>query len=479
MAEENLKHKTKVGLYWKFLEQFANYGMQFVIGIFMARLLSPEDYGISALPGVFLAVAGIFANAGFGTALMRKENVTEEDLSTAFYYSTGMGILLYIALFFASPYIADFYHVPILTPLIRVTSLGFIYGPLGTPQYIILTRRLDFKTPTKVSVVCKVLGGAIGISMAYYGYGVWSLAISSMVAGIIGLLINWYIVRWYPKRGWSKESFKYLWGFGNKFILSQLLDTIYNNITPIAIGKFYSTKELGVYNRAESYAKLPSQNITGVIEGVTFPVLSKMQGNDERLKANYLRMIKATAFIVFPLMMGLAALANPLVILMVTAKWQACVIYLQILCFSLMWFPIHSLNLNLLLVKGRSDLFLRLEIAKKIMGLSVLSITLPMGILFFCIGRIISSLLCLIINTYYNGKLLDMGFLRQMKDLAPTFTLSLLMFMLCYGITIMFESYWLQLIVGFVIGGTFYLGCAYTFKICGLEDAIYMIKRKK
>ena len=478
MAEESLKRQTKKGLYWKFAEQFANYGVQFIIGIFMARLLSPSDYGITALPAVFMAVAGIFAGAGFGTAMIRKPELTEEDLATSFYYSTGVGIICYIILFFASPWIADFYNAPVLKPLMRVTALGFIYGPLGTPQNIILTRRLDFKTPTKIGVVCKILSGVVGITMAFYGYGVWALTISSMFAGIVGLLLNWYVVRWYPKTGWSKESFRYLWGFGNKFMASQLLDTVYNNITPIFIGKYYSPADLGVYNRAENYAKMPSQNVHGVISSVTFPVLSKMQNNDEALAHNYRRMLKVTAFVVFPIMTLLAGLARPLILIMITAKWEACIILLQIICFSMMWWPIHAINLNLLLVKGRSDLFLRLEIIKKVYGVVILAATLPFGLIVFCLGRVFSNIFGLLVNTYYTGKLINCGFLQQMKDLSPTLMLSFLVFAVSFGITLVIPNLWAQLILGGLSGAGVYLGIAMMFHMKELSDVHYMLHRK-
>lgn len=475
MAEQSLKQQTKKGLYWKFAEQFSNYGMQFVIGIFMARLLSPSDYGITALPAVFLAVAGIFAGAGFGTAMVRKKELKEEDLSTAFYYSTCVGIIAYILLFVASPWIADFYNTPVLKPLIRVTAIGFLYGPMSTPQSIILQRRLDFKTPMKISVVCKISAGIIGIVMAFYGYGVWSLTISAMLAGIIGFICRWFVVKWYPKTGWSKESFKYLWGYGNKLIASQLIDTIYNNITPIVIGKFYSPADLGIYNRASGYAKLPSQNITSTIQGVTFPVLSKMQNDDVALAHNYRRILKTTAFIVFPLMMLLAALAHPLIIIMITKKWEDCTILLQIICFALMWYPIHAINLNLLQVKGRTDYFLKLEIIKKFYGIIILVATLPFGLIVFCMGRVISSIVGLIVNTYYTGILIKCGFWTQMKDLTPILVLSFITFLVSWGVTFIFNNLWLQLIVGGLAGSFFYLGTAYLLKMEQLNDVKYML----
>lgn len=478
MAEQILKQQTKKGLYWKFAEQFANNGMQFVIGIVMARLLSPSDYGITALPAVFLAVAGIFAGAGFGSAMIRKPELKEEDLSTAFYYSTGVGIIAYFLLFMASPWIADFYNTPVLKPLIRVTALGFLYGPMGTPQNIILQRRLDFKTPAKISVICKIVAGIVGITMAFYGYGVWSLTISAMLAGIVGLCINFYVVRWYPKTGWSKESFKYLWGYGNKLMASQLIDTIYKNITPIVIGKFYSTADLGFYNRARGYASLPSSHATSVLQSVTFPVLSKMQDDDEFLKHNYRRILKTSAFVIFPIMMLLAGLSRPLIIIMITKKWEACIILLQIICFSLMWYPIHAINLNLLMVKGRSDWFLKLEIIKKIYGITILASTLPFGLVVFCLGRILSSFIGLIVNTYYTGKLINCGFITQMKDLAPTFLLSLATFLISWGITQIIPVLWLQLVIGGITGSAFYLGMAYLLKMRQLDDVKYMLKRK-
>lgn len=478
MAEQSLKQQTKKGLYWKFAEQFANYGMQFIIGIVMARLLSPSDYGITALPAVFLAVAGIFAGAGFGTAMVRKPELKEEDLSTAFYYSTGVGIIAYILLFCVSPWIADFYKVPVLTPLIRVTALGFLYGPIGTPQNIILQRRLDFKTPAKISVFCNVISGIIGISMAYYGYGVWALAISGMISGIVSLGIKFYVVRWYPRKKWSKESFRYLWGYGNKLMASSFIDTLYGNITPIVIGKFYSPMDLGIYNRAESYAKIPSQNATGVLQSVTFPVLSKMQNDEESLAHNYRRMLKVSAFVVFPIMMLLAALARPLILLMITAKWEACIIFLQIICFSLMWYPIHAINLNLLQVKGRSDWFLKLEIIKKIYGVIILALTLPLGLTVFCLGRVLMSLISLVVNTHYTGKLINCGFITQMKDLFPTFILSLITFAISWGTTQLFLNLWLQLILGGVVGSLFYLGMSFLMGMEQLNDIKYMLCRK-
>lgn len=477
-TKENLKQQTKKGLYWSFFNQFANYGMQFCVGIVMARLLSPSDYGITALPAVFMAVAYIIQNGGLSGALIRKTDLSEKDLSTAFYYSISVGIVLYVVMFFSARWIADFYNTPVLVPLIRVTALGFLWGPLGTPQNVILNRKLDFKTPTKISIISRIVSAIVGISMAFIGYGLWALVISGLLSSFLSLIMNWYVVRWIPKTGWSKDSFKYLWDYGNKMMASSLLDTLYNNIAPVFIGKFYSPAELGVYNRAQGYAMMPSQNVTGVIQGVTFPVLSRMQNDNEALAHNYRRMLKATAFIIFPIMMMLSALAYPLVITLVTAKWESCVILLQIICFQLMWYPVHAINLNLLQVKGRSDLFLRLEIIKKIVGVSILAITLPHGLIVFCCGSVVSSLIALVINTYYTGKLINVGYFKQMRDLLPIVLLGLIMFAMIHLSNYLIPNMLLQIICGGIFGAIVYIGGAVLFKFSELDDVKYMLKRK-
>lgn len=477
--EENLKGKTKKGLYWRFFDQFSGYGMNFIIGIVMARLLSPSDYGITALPAVFMLVAQHLQDGGLSGALIRKTNMTEQDLSTSFYYSLCLGVFLYAVLFCAAPWIADFYNTPVLVPLMRITALGFLWGPLATPQTVILKRRLDFKTPTKISIINRIIGAVVGIGLALMGYGLWALVISGLVTGILYVIFNWLAVRWLPKTGWSKASFKYLWNYGNKMMASGLLDTLYNNIAPMFIGKYYSPAQLGVYNRAQGYASMPSSNITGVIAGVSFPVLSKLQDDDAVLASNYRRMLKVSAFVIFPLMLMLSALARPLVITMITAKWEGCIILLQIICFSMMWYPIHAINLNLLQVKGRSDLFLRLEIIKKVVGVAILVVTLPMGLVQFCCGGIISSLIALVINTYYTGKLIQVGYWKQMKDLMPIFLLSLLMFGCIHAANYFISNMWLQLIVGGMVGAIIYLGGAYLLKFEELKDVKYLLNRKK
>lgn len=479
MAESTLKHKTKVGVYWKALEQFGNHGTQFIVGIVMARLLTPEDYGITALPAVFMAIASLFVDCGFSSALVRKKEVTEKDLSTAFYYSIVIGVICYIAFFFSSPWIAEFYSTPVLEKLMRITALTFLITPLNTPQNVLLQRKLDFKTPTQINVCTKIIGGVTGIICAYCGWGLWALVISTLTSTILTMFITWLVVRWIPREKWSTDSFKYLFGYGSKMLFTFLIDRIYMNITPVVIGKYYSPAQLGVYNRSLNYAQLPSNQLTSVISSVTFPVLSKVQSDNEKLAENYRKMLKCTAFVIFPLMTLLCVLAKPFIVLLITEKWLDCVPYLQLMCIWWVWIPIHSLNLNLILVKGRSDLFLRLEIIKKSIGLCIMCITLPMGILQFLYGSILNSFISLFINTYYTGKFINVGFLKQMMDLVPLLCMCVLMGGIVYVINLFIASLIFQFVIGLTLGTILYLGTAYFANLSELEDVKYMLNRKK
>lgn len=480
MPEESLKYKTKKGLYWKFFDTFANYGMTFIVGIFMARALSPEDYGITALPAVFISVAGIFIGGGFGTALVRKPEVTDEDLSTAFYYSIVLGVFCYSIIFIASPFIADFYDTPILKSLVRITALTFLWSPLVTPQSVILTRRMDFKNPARISIINKIIGSIVGITMAYTGYGVWALVGSSLVSSLMGFFQTWWVVKWLPRTPFSKESFKYLWNYGNKMMAISLLYTLYGNIVPVLLGKFGGTRDLGNYNRAAGYAALPSSNITGVLTSVSFPALSKIQDDDERLAYNYRKMIRVSSFIVFPIMMMLSALAYPLIITMITAKWEACVILLQIMCFTYMFQPAQILNLNLLQVKGRPDLQLRIEIIKKVVGAVVfIYAAVNLSLIGLCVTDFCYTMFALFLNSCYTGKIIHVGYIQQIKDFLPSLTLSLVMFGIILLINSLIDNLIIQIFVGGLTGAIIYIGGSYIMKFPELEEVKYLLSRKK
>lgn len=476
--DDNLKNKTKKGIYWKSIDLLFNQGMQFIVGIIMARILTPSDYGITALPVIFIAIANVFIDGGFGLALIRKPDLTEKDLATSFYYSILVGVGCYLILYIIAPYIADFYNIPVLIPLIRVTALTFLWSPLNTPQTILLNRKLDFKVMARISVVNKLLSGIMGIIAAYYGYGLWSLVIYSLSSSLMGVLQSWMVVRWYPKEYFSKQSFKYLWNFGNKMIVTRLLDSIFSNITPIIIGKFFSPLQLGFYNRALSLGQLPSMQIGGVLQGVTFPVLSKIQNDEDTLVRGYRKMIKTTAFIVFPLMFLLSALAKPIIILLLTEKWSESILLLQILSFYLMWGPVSVMNLNLLQIKGRTDLCLKLQYKKNLISLIIMMITLPFGLVVFCCGQFINQMFTIFLNMSAVGKTVNMGYLKQMKDLLPIWFLGFSMFIIVLITVSFLNNSWFQLFGGAFLGIIYYVILSILFKFEEWNDIKYMLNRQ-
>lgn len=471
-------NSIKKGLAWKFLDQSMMQCMQFAIGIVMARLLSPSDYGITALPAVFMLVADALIDGGFTIALIRKPDLTEKDLATSFYYSIAVGVFLYCVIFLIAPYIAEFYNVPVLTPMIRVTSMSLIWGPLATPQRVILNRRIDFKTPARINIATKFVTGLIGIAMAYLGYGFWALVITGLLASMMSLLLTINAVRWFPKEKFSKESFKYLWNFGNKMLLTRMLDTIYSNIAPIIIGKYYSPESLGVYNRAQGYAKLPSVNIAETIQSVTLPALSKLQDDNEALVREYNRLIRGSAFLTFPIMLMLSALAEPLIVVMLTDKWIECVPLLQIMCFTLMWAPISYLNCNIIQVKGRSDIFLKLDVKKKVVSFIFMCVSLPFGLIWFCIANFLGMMYTIYANISAVGKLTGMGYIKQMRFILPVLALSVGMFAVILLVNLFLGSNLLKIIVGALVGSVVYLLGAKYMKMQELAYVINFIKKR-
>ena len=474
----SLKEKTVKGVMWSSIDRFSTQGIQFVFSILIARQLLPSDYGVVAMLGIFLAVSQTFIDSGFGTALIRKIDRTDTDFSTVFYFNIVVAAFFYLVLWFAAPYIAVFYEIPLLEDVTRVVALTLIFSSLSGVQNAKLSIAIDFKTRAKISVSVTLITGAIGLWMAYNGYGVWALVAQSVFASLLGTVLLWCLVRWIPKPTFSWQSFREMFSFGSKLLASALLDTIYNNMYTLIIGKFFSSATLGLYSRASSLARYPSSNITGVLQGVTFPVLSSIQNEPERLAGAYKRFLRLSAFVIFPSMIGLAAVADPLIRLVLTDKWEGCIYLLQIVCFSMMWYPIHAINLNLLQVKGRSDFFLKVEIIKKIQGVLILFITVPMGIVAMCYGSVVSSLLCLIYNTYYKQKLIGYCYVAQMKDLLHILVHSLVMGAGVWCIVQLLDSLWWQLIVGVLSGAAYYIAGASLMRFEELDEVISLVRKK-
>lgn len=475
---ESLKRKTVKGIVWSTLERFSVAGVNFIFGLILARLLMPTDYGAIAMLSIFMAIAQTFIDSGFSNALIRKPDRTETDNATAFYFNIGVGLAAYFSLYLAAPYIAQFYKTSILIPLTRIMGLNLLLNSLCVVQQALLTARIDFKTQAKISLNAAVVSGLVGIGFAYAGYGVWALAIQSVLASVIRTILLWILAKWRPKAKFSKQSFRNLFGYGSKLLASGLLDTIYNNLYTIVIGKRFSVATLGVYSRADQWANFLAINVTGILQRVTFPILSSIQNEDERLRVNYRKFLRVSGFVIFPLMMGLAAIADPLTRFILTDKWADSIPLLRILCFALMFYPIHAINLNLLQVKGRSDLFLRLEIYKKILGVATLCVTIPMGITAMCVGRVFTSWVALAMNTHYTGKLIHLGFFQQLKDYIPTLLNSFSMGVIVYGVTLIVSGSGLQLLTGVIIGASYYILSNYLLKTMEWKELILIVKRK-
>ena len=475
---ESLKQKTVSGVIWSSVERFSVAGLQFVIMIVMARMLTPEDYGLVAMLQIFIAVSQSLIDSGFSQALIRKLDRGQRDYSTVFYFNVVVGLVLYGVLFVAAPWIARFYEVPELVDITRVMAIGLALNSFTVVQRAILTIRIDFKTQAKATVTAAIVSGVVGIGMAYGGCGVWSIVAQQVSNLAVNALILWVVSRWRPSWCYSWTSFRELFGFGSKLMLSGLLDTLWRNVYLIVIGKVFSKADLGYYTRAQQFADFPSSMLTGVFQRVTYPVLCNLQEDNERLAVNYRRLLRVVAYIIFPLMVGLAAVSTPLVLVLLKEQWLFTADLLKVICVAAMFYPVHALNLNLLQVKGRSDLFLRLEVFKKLVGVGILLMTLPMGLMMMCVGQIFSSIICLAINTYYTGRLIRVGFVRQMADLSPTLLLTFVMGGGVYLLTTLFANVYVQLGVGIVAGVVFYTGGSYLFRFPEMRELVSIIRKK-
>jgi len=440
----SLKQKTITGLAWSFVDQFANRGISFIVGIILARILSPREFGLVGMITVFIAVSNSFISSGFGSALIRKKNCTQTDYSTVFFFNLSAGILLFVALFLSASAISDFFNEPQLKPIVQVLGLVLIIESLTIIQRTILTKRIDFKLQARISIIASLGSGIIGIAMAFKGFGVWSLVAQQLSRQAVNSALLWLWNRWKPTVIFSKQSFKELFGFGSKLLLSGLIDTIYRNVYYLVIGKYFSALDLGYYTRADQFKALPSQNLNAVIGRVSYPVLSSIKDDIPRLKANYQKLIRSTMFITFVLMLGMAAVARPMILALIGEKWEPSIVYLQMLCFVGMFYPLQALNLNILMVQGRSDLFLRLEVIKKVLAIPVIIIGVYLGIKAMILGLMVLTLLAYYINSYWSGKLINYSIINQVRDILPAFGLAAVTAVVTFliGLVLPFSPLW-------------------------------------
>ena len=452
----SLKLKTVSGLIWSFVDTMAGQGISLIVGIILARLLSPREFGLIGMITVFIAVSESFINSGFSSALIRKKDCTDTDYSTVFYFNLVTGAIFYLLLFISAPAISGFFNEPELKAVLQVMGIVLIIDSFTIIQKTILTKRIDFKLQAKISVIASTVSGIVAIIMAFSGFGVWALVAQRVINQGLNSLFLWIWNRWKPLLVFSIKTFKELFGFGSKLLLSGLIDTIYRNVYYLIIGKFFSAQELGFYSRADGFKNLPSQNLNTIVSRVTYPVLSSIQDDIPRLRDNYQKLIRTIMFITFILMLGMAAVAEPMIHTLIGAKWEPAIIYLQMLCFVGMMYPLQALNLNMLQVQGRSDLFLKLEVIKKIIGIPIIVIGIFFGIKMMIAGMMVNTLIAYYLNSYWSGAKIGYSFKKQVKDILPSFILALIMSIFVYFLGELLPfSYPVKLLIQVLFGGLF------------------------
>ena len=462
MSKQNLRNTTVKGVGWSFTDSILNQGITFLVGIVLARLLSPAEYGLLGILMIFIVISESIVNSGLSSALIRKQGATDMDFSTVFITNLILSFVMYGILFISAPIISIFFEQPQLTRLLRITGIIVIINALSLVPLAKLTKEVNFKSITICSFSAAIISGAIGISMAYLDYGIWALVGQQISKQLVYTLALWIANKWIPKLRFSNHSFKELWGFGWKLLVSGLIDAIWREIYKVVIGKFYSPATLGQYTQAHQYASIFSSNLSNIIQRVSYPVLSKIQDERERLKQAYRQVIKVTMLVTFVLMFGLAGCAKQFILVLIGEQWLPCVGYLQIICFSMALYPLHAINLNMLQVQGRSDLFLKLEIIKKCVAIIPLLLGIFIDIYWMLIGSVVTGWFSYYLNAYYSGPYLKYSVLEQIRDILPSLLLAFGMAIVVYIIG------WLPLSPYIVLPMQIACGAIIVFSICEL-----------
>lgn len=467
---ESLKQKTVRGVSWSFVEQILARGVNFVIGIILARLLSPTEYGLVGMLGIFIAISQLFIDGGLTSALIRTKNPSEKDFSTVYIINMGLSVVFYFLLFFTAPLIADFYHQPLLKPLARAIALTFVIGSISSIQGTLLTIRVDFKTKTIISLATSILSGVTGILCAYKGLGVWALVAQMLTSTAAASILTLFFVRWIPRLVFSKDSFKRLFSYSSKLLAASLISTIYDNAYPLVIGKRFTAADVGQFSRAGQFPGVASGTITSALNRVAFPVLSQIQDDDAHLLRVYEKYIQLSSFILFPVMMWICGCARPLVSILLKEQWLECIPLMQILCFSVITNGITTINLNLLYVKGRSDLVLRLEVIKKSIAFAILFISMFFSVKVMCYGQVLYAFIAMYLNCFYTKRILKYSFFQQLKAIYPYFLLSLVILGESLLLTSLFASNYLALASSIIISLLTYMCIAKVMNLYAFHE---------
>lgn len=474
---DSMRKKALSNIMWRFAERCGAQGVSFVVSIVLARLLTPDVYGTVALVTVITTIMQVFVDSGLGSALIQKKEADDLEFSTVFYCNFSICIILYIIMFFSAPYIANFYYMPDLTALIRVISLTLIISGVKNVQQAYVSRNLMFKKFFYSTVGGTIFSAILGIAMAYTGYGAWALVAQQLSNAAIDTLILWITVPWRPKKMFSFTKLRGLFAYGWKLLISALIDTVYNNMRQLIIGKFYSSSDLAFYNKGRQFPNLIVTNINVSIDSVLLPVMSQNQDNTKRVKDMTRKAIRTSSYVMWPLMTGLAIIAEPLIILVLTDKWLPCVPYLRIFCFTYALWPIHTANLNAIKAMGRSDLFLKLEIIKKIIGIFSIIVTLPFGVFAIALGYMTTGPMGAVINAFPNEKMLNYSFKEQFIDLLPFIFMSGIMGICIWPIQYLAVPGIITIILQVVLGGIIYMVESKVFHIDVFEKCLELLKK--
>ena len=475
---ENTKQKVFSNLIWRFAERSGAQLVSFIVSIVLARILMPEDYGTIALVTVFITIMQVFVDSGLGNALIQKKDADDIDFSTVFYTNIIFCIVLYIIIFLCAPLVAKFYNNESLTAITRVLGITILISGIKNVQQAYVSRNLIFKKFFFATLFGTLGAACVGIIMAINGFGVWALVTQQLFNLTVDTVVLWFTVKWRPKKIFSFKRLKELFSYGWKLLASSIIDTVYNNIRQLLIGKIYSSSDLAFYNKGKQIPELIVYNINSSIDSVLLPTMSKEQDNKEKVKNMTRRAIKTSVFIMAPLMMGLAFTSNNVIEILLTDKWAFSVPYLCVFCITFMFYPIHTANLNAIKAMGRSDLFLKLEIIKKIVGIVLLLITMRISVMAMALSLLISGLLSQIINSWPNKKLLGYSYIAQLKDILPSIILAIIMGIIVYLVNFLNLSTILTLVLQVLIGAIIYIIGAALLKIDSFKYILSMIKKK-
>lgn len=478
----SLKKQSISGMIWAFSELFSKQIIGFLVSVVLARLLLPAEFGLIGMLAVFISIGTTLINSGLTSSLIRTPDANQTDFSTVFFFNLGGSIFIYAILFLVSPLIAAFFEQPILENLAKLYGLTFIINAFSTVQNTRLTQQMNFKTQMKVALPSLLGGSLLGVVLAYNGYGVWSLVWMYLCQSLLSSIQLWVVTKWTPSWVFDYEKFKYHFKFGYKLLLSGLLDALFSNSYTIIIGKLFLPAQLGFYSRANSVVKLPVDNIAKALSKVTYPMFAKIKDDDERLKSVYKRILRMVTFIIAPILMLLAVLAEPIFRFLFTEKWLPSVPFFQILCVSGVMYPFHSYNLNILNVKGRSDLFLKLELYKKIITIVTLVGSIPFGIIGLLWGRVLSSFLSLFVNTYYSGRFINYSGFEQFKDVLSILLITIVTGTVIFGVDFFVSTYEVidvfRIIIGLTLGPIFYIFVSQFMKISSITEIKKIILKK-